>query len=292
MTNNVHIGNPVIDELRLCYIGEPQLLDELTKVEVGCYVYFGDFFLIRGTSDRYEFYYSVYGEVEANVIELGEIKFGRYGSYPDSRYVYYRINNPCLYSKELLKFALDFPIAIGLFLNNITSLDIAIDYQKNVSSIIKRMLRDERITTILNGKVIKERTKTIPEIMIDYSTSLNRLKCPTITIKQAKATKNKRRGVSIQSYDKKAEIVNSSNKKYILDYYGSPRYLFRLEVRLQYQELKDYLKSAAIALSEEIFFDQELLRKMYYYHLSSVLRFRKGRNVISWDEMIECAGKV
>jgi len=81
VTSNDNIGNPVIDELRLCYIGEPQFLVELTAVEAGCSIYLGDYYLIRGTSDRYEFYYSVYGEVEASVLELGEVKFGRYGGH-------------------------------------------------------------------------------------------------------------------------------------------------------------------------------------------------------------------
>ena len=57
---------------------------------------------------------------------------------------------------------------------------------------------------------------------------------------QKKAITNKCDGITIQAYDKKAEIENKSNKRYILDYYGNPKHLYRLEVRLHYQELKDY----------------------------------------------------
>ena len=68
----------------------------------------------------------------------------------------------------------------------------------------------------------------------------SRLHCPTITIKQAKAAKNKTKGVMVQSYDKKAEIETTSGKQYILDMYGHLRFLFRLEVRLSYRDLQEY----------------------------------------------------
>ena len=44
---------------------------------------------------------------------------------------------------------------------------------------------------------------------------MNKDKYLTVSIKQKKANKDKSRGATLTAYDKKAEISNSSGKKYI-----------------------------------------------------------------------------
>lgn len=285
------IGTPVIDELRLCYVAEPLLLEELSAAEVGSSVSVSPFVLYRVGGDRFQFQFVVclgdIGERE----EVGMLKYGRYGA-GDSPYVFYRLSNQVLYNETRLKEVLSLPEKMGMQFNNFTAIDIAIDYKKNISSIIKRMLRNDQIKTIYNGKVWKERKKIIPGITFDYSTSLSRLHCPTITLRQAKAAKNKDRGVTIQCYDKKAEIEISSDKQYILDYYDCPAHLFRLEVRLHYQELQDYCRREGVAQSIECLYDPAFLAGAFYYHLGSVLRFTLGRRKLDWQEIIERNGKV
>ena len=290
MSREGRIGKPVIDELRICYIADPLLLDDLSHVEVGKFREFAPFTVYRVSGDRFEYTFSIcIGDVEARE-EVGLFKYGRYGA-EDSTFCYLKVVNSVLYDQRRLKQVLSFPTLLGLVFNNFTAIDIAIDHSKNVSSIIKRMMRNPEVDTILNGKKIQDRRKRIPGVTIDYSTSLNRLKCPTITIRQAKAIKNKENGITVQSYDKKAE-VEGSEKEYILDYYNDPRYLFRLEVRLHYQELQDYCKKNNVIQCEEMLFDQETLMDMYYYHLSSVLRFSKGRVKLAWQDIISCSGRV
>ncbi len=153
-------------------------------------------------------------------------------------------------------------------------------------------MRNDQIKTIINGKAWKERKKIIPGVTFDYSTSLSRLHCPTITLRQAKAVKNKDKGVTIQCYDKKAEIEISSGKQYILDYYDCPAHLFRLEVRLHYQELQDYCRREGIAQGIECLYDPAFLAGAFYYHLGSVLRFTLGRKKLDWPGIIEHNGKV
>ena len=181
---------------------------------------------------------------------------------------------------------------LGLDFNNFTAIDIAIDHRKNVSAIIKRLMRNETIKTILNGRQIKNRSKVIPGVTFDYSTSLKRLQCPTITIKQAKAARNKDKGITVQAYDKKTEVEASSGKQYILDYYDHPRYLFRLEVRLHYQELQDYCKMINAVQCVDMIYKPDFLRDLYYYHLSAVVRFSKGRKKLAWPDLIDRNGKV
>ena len=83
-----------------------------------------------------------------------------------------------------------------------------------------------------------------------------------------------------------------SGKQYVLDYYDNPRYLFRFEVRLNYQEMQDYCRLINTAQNIDMVFDQEFLKGLYYYHLSAVLRFTKGRKKLAWSDLIDRNGRV
>ena len=285
------LGVPVIDELRLCYVAEPSLLLELAGIPIGHSAVFGEYTLVRIGGDRFEYTYVAFVEDTEARMEIGKIKFGRYGG-DGSNQVFYRVNNPILYDREKMELAMALPETLGLYFNDITALDIALDHSKNFSAIIKRMMRNEKVTTILNGRAVKDRKAVIKGISFDYSSSLSRLHCPTITIKQAKAAKNKAKGITIQSYDKKAEIECSSGKGYILDRYDNPRYLYRLEVRLNYQELQDYFRKAGIPQSVDVLKDPEFLADLFFYHLGAVLRFTRGRKPLAWQDIIQCGGRV
>lgn len=149
-------------------------------------------------------------------------------------------------------------------------------------------MRDKEVTTIINGKAIKDRCRILPELEVGYSTTLDRLRHPSITIKQKKAITNKNDGITVQAYNKHAEITNHSKKQYILDFYGNPKRLYRLEVRLRYRELKDYMMLTQTPATTDLIFDQQFLIHMFCYHLSSVVRFTKGRQKIQWDQLLEC----
>ena len=272
-------------------MADPLLLADLSRIEVGENRVFKPFTLFRIGGDRFEFIYAICIGETGDREEVGLFKFGRYGA-GESHYCYMRVSNHVLYDQEKLRAVLSFPDMLSLVFNNFTAIDIAIDHRKNISSIIKRLMRNEAIKTIINGKQIKDRSDVIPGVSVDYSTSLKRLRCPTITIRQAKASKNKNRGITIQSYDKKAEVETNSGKQYILEYYDRPRYLFRLEVRLHYQELQNYCKMINAVQCSDILFDYEFLEGLYYYHLSAVLRFTKGRSRLAWPDLIDRNGKV
>ena len=172
-------------------------------------------------------------------------------------------------------------------INNFTALDVAVDTHVNVPSLIKKMMRDKNITTILNGKAIKNRKAILPELFFEYSSSLDRLRNPTITIKQKKAISNKNEGITVQAYDKRAEVLNHSGKQYVIDFYDNPKRLYRLEVRLRYRELSDFLRLIKSPAMLEQLFNQNFLYNIFIYHLASVIRFTKGRRKISWGELLE-----
>ena len=275
----------VIDELKICYVTNVQDLAVFESVDIGYFFEHDGYSIIRLANDRFKFFFEIIERDE--VVAL--LKFGLYtDTMVERTYVYFRVSNHILYDRERLKRLLDLPASFGMLFNNFTSLDLAVDSDLNYTSIIKRMLRDRGLTTIINGKAIKDRKSLLTGVTFEYSTSLNRLRYPTITVKQKKAIINKNEGITIQFYDKKAEIDNHSNKQYILDYYGNPKRLYRLEDRLHYQELKDYFSGKGITPSIDVLNDSELLRDMFIYHLSSVIRFSRGRNRIPWETLLRC----
>ena len=278
-----------IDELKICYTAETDNLNEFFNAEIGTYLEIHGYRFHRIVSDRFRYYFEVWNSDE----QVAQLKFGLYIDLSTTRhFVYFKVNNHVLYKPNQLKTILELPNVLGLVFNNYTSIDLAIDSNVNFTSLIKRMMRDKAVTTIINGKAIKDRKQVLQGVGFNYSTSLNRLKHAAITIKQKKAISNKQHGITIQAYDKKAEIEQNSDKRYILDFYGQPKRLYRLEVRLHYQELKDYFSKANIEPVIDSMSNQELLRDMFFYHLAAVLRFTEKRKKLDWPTLINSNGKV
>ena len=109
---------------------------------------------------------------------------------------------------------------MNLHFNNITAIDLIKDFRKNIVNIIRRLYKNEQITTIVNGKAVKNRKQIIPKFHIDYSVSLERLRKPTFYAKQKKALHDKTKGICVCCYDKKTEVETESHKQYILDFYN------------------------------------------------------------------------
>lgn len=278
-----------IDELKICYTAETDTLNEFFSTEIGTYLEIHGYRFHRIVSDRFCYYFEVWDNDE----QIAQLKFGLYTDISTTKhFVYFKVNNQVLYRPNQLKTILELPNVLGIVFNNYTSIDLAIDSNVNFTSLIKRMIRNMAVTTIINGKAIKDRKQVLQGVSFQYSTSLDRLKHASITIKQKKAISNKQHGITIQAYDKKAEIEQNSDKRYILDFYGHPKRLYRLEVRLHYQELKDYFSKVNAEPIYGTMTNQELLQDMFYYHLAAVLRFTKGRKKLDWPTLIKCSGRI
>ena len=285
MTHNDKIK---IDELRICYVADEESLRDLMAVEAGKFIDSFGYRFYRIINDRFCYFYDIVLDGE----QVGHIKFGHYTDLNDGvLYVYYKIFNAVLYDHDIFTRMLELPTLLGLVFNNFTAIDLAYDASVNFPSLIRKMMRDEKVTTIINGKAVIDPKCLVQGVTIDYSTTLKRLVHPTITIRQKKAISNKNEGITIQAYDKKAEVLNKSNKQYILDYYGNPKRLYRLEVRLPYRELKDYFAKQGIAPTIDVVLDETLLKDMFLYHLSAVIRFTKSRKKISWSDLLSCNGR-
>lgn len=278
-----------IDELKICYTAETDNLNELMSIEIGSYFDLYGYRFYRIISDRFRYYFEVWEKDE----QVAWLKFGLYTDLSASKhFIYFKISNQVLYKPNQLNKTLELPDKFGFVFNNYTAIDLALDSNVNFTSLIKRMIRNKDITTIINGKAIKDRKQVLQGVSFQYSTSLDRLKHASITIKQKKAINNKKNGIIVQAYDKKAEIQQNSEKRYILDFYGQPKRLYRLEVRLHYQELKDYFSKVNGEPIIKTMSDQDLLQDLFYYHLSAVLRFTQGRKKLDWQTLIKCNGRV
>lgn len=283
---NEHIQ---VDELKICYTATPEDLNELMSIEIGSCMDIHGYRFCRTISDRFRYYFEVWNNNE-------QVAWLKYGLYTDlsvaKHFVYFKINNQVLYNQDQLNNTLALPEKFGFVFNNYTAIDLALDSNVNFTSLIKRMIRNKAITTIINGKAVKDRKQVLQGVSFQYSTSLDRLKHAAITIKQKKAISNKKNGIVVQAYDKKAEVEQNSDKRYILDFYGQPKRLYRLEVRLHYQELKDYFSKINGEPIIKTMSDQDLLQDLFYYHLSAVLRFTQGRKKLDWPTLIKCNGRV
>jgi len=280
----------VIDELKICYKAENEdCLNALKSVDAGECVFVGEYTFYRVINETFRYCF--------DVVEAGEhvavFKFWHYTDYDDATcYVYFKIANPILYDEKRLRQLIALPEKFDLVFNNFTAIDLAMDSRLNLPSVIKKMMRNKAIHTIINGKKVDDRKAILRGVSFEYSTSLDRLNHPTITFKQKKAIKNKNDGITVQAYDKQAEIAENSDKQYILEHYGNPKRLYRLEVRLHYRELKDYFRKIRLVPEPHIVFNADVLADMYFYHLSSVIRFTKGRRKVEWQELMKCNGRV
>ena len=296
------IGKTIIDELKLCYEADMTVLEDLASVNYGesydsgnLYSKSNDpanFSFYRTTSHHFKYAYDVcIGGINERK-KVATARFGRYGDVEVSDYFFYRVENYVLYDFDLLQYTLTIPEMLGMCFHNFTSLDIAIDARTDIARLMRRMWHREDVTTIINRKAIKDRKAIVKHLNLTYSTSLERLKNLTVYVKQSKASHDKTKGVTVQAYNKGNEISEASHKDYIREFYGNPKRLYRLEVHLNNAEIKDYCKRLDVSQDLNMIYDQTFLTDMFYYHLSSVIRFTKGREKLDWKDIIKNNGRL
>ena len=274
-------GTTIIDALTLCYKAEDDFLAYMRGVSES--IDFDKFSLYRTKGERHSQYFNVklYGT------KVASLYFDRYGANGKEPYIWFRINNYVLYDKPLLVETLSLPELLDLPFNNYTHLDLARDYRYNIGNRVRTMMRNPELKTILNGKQIIDRKKTLKNVFRTCGMSLDRDGGKGLVIKQAKAARNKNKGKTLACYDKIEEIKTESHKQYILDFYGNPKRLHRLEVRLNTDDIRSIATKLNIVLNEDIIFDINLLDAIYLHALRSLLRFKKGSKELEWKTLLD-----
>lgn len=282
----------MIDALTVCFEVENHYhFDSISSLDFGETYDLYEFQLVRIEGRYYDNVYTITYMDDDTEIEFGQLKFNiSRGSESDNLHengnlkVWISLNNQTLYTKD--QYNLGFiATKLGLEPHNITTLDLCKDTPFNVGKSLRKLIKDKTATTILNGKRVKDRNEDRPEITYTSSGSLNKNdKYMTVNVKQKNAVKDKSKGITLTTYDKAAEVKNSSGKDYILNFYGNPKKLYRTEVHLNNQEVKDYLEGRGLFFNYYMI-DEALLEDMFYHHLNSVIRFEKGKDHITWEDL-------
>lgn len=279
---NDRIGTTVIDALTLCYIAEGQLLNTLRGVSHRIDI--EAFTLHRILARAFHQYF----DVVLRGRKVASIYFDRRETEETELYLWMRFENFVLYDEVLLVEVMSLTKLLKLTFNNISHLDLARDFRYNVSERIRVLMRNPNLKTMINGKQIRNRDEALKGVTRTCRMSLSRDKTKSLTIKQAKAIKNKYDGITLDSYDKMDEIANKSEKHYILDYYDNPKRLHRLELRLNNQDILRLAETTGVAIIAEIIFDKECLDILYLQALQSILRFTDGRKKLDWQQLFNC----
>lgn len=280
MTNE-RLGRTIIDKLTLCYKAGGPLLSLLR--EVNSHTEFDKFQFYRTINEKYAHHFDVMLNGEKVMTACFEKHTNR-----DESYLWITLENYVFYDRELMVEVLKTTELLDLDFNNITHIELARDFKYNISERIRTLMRNPKLKTIINGKQVKDRKEVLTGLHRTCEMSLDK-DCPkSLTIKQVKTINNKYNGTMLDSYNKFNEIIHKSNKYYILDYYGNPSKLYRLEVRLNNADIKKLSNSCKIDITEDIIFDEYRLDKLYLKALHSLIRFTHGRKKLGWKMLFEC----
>ena len=261
----------VIDKLKLCYKrdNESQFWQMIT--EQPDHLQFGDFELVRGQADGT--YEGIYGVAYAQH-EFGTLLFDRF-SDKEKKYCWVSIRNQVFYSNTMrIDILNEFQDAVGFAgINNITQLDLACDLPFNPVPRIKKLLKREDVSVVRCGTKIEDKKQVIDGLFFLHPTNGLKELAPTLYF----SDNDKRKSFVV--YDKKKEIQHS-DKAYIADFYGNPRRLYRLEIRLTSDELFRYFKKNDISPSVDLLVDQSFLKSMYDEFLFRLLHVSYRRKSI------------
>lgn len=261
----------VIDKLKLCYKRNNENQFWMMMAEQPDHLQFGDFELVRGQADGT--YEGIYGVAYAQH-EFGTLLFDRF-SDKEKKYCWVSIRNQVFYSNTMrIDILNEFQDAVGFEgINNITQLDLACDLPFNPVPRIKKLLKREDVSVVRCGTKIEDKKQVIDGLFFLHPTNGLKELAPTLYF----SDNDKRKSFVV--YDKKKEIQHS-DKAYIADYYGNPRRLYRLEIRLTSDELFRYFKKNDISPSVDLLADQSFLKSMYDEFLFRLLHFSYKRKSI------------
>lgn len=298
--------NIMIDKLKLCYKVKQEsfinVLRETPNIERD-WTNVGFSLRKRSSGKHYDFIYEIwymdYADKTCTTMEeqmFGTICFGlrmdKDEAFEDYVWLHvenkqfylpynWEVGNRTIYIEYITEY-------LQLEFNNITSFDLAVDSDVNYSKKIIRLLRTECLIPIVNGSKITDREKLIEEILYIGVGNLKRIKEYTLQIGQKKALKDRSSGLMLVAYNKKREIENHSHKEYIIELHDNPKRLYRLEVRINSDSMKAFLRGEEICFSPNLLFNNDFLWYVFLTFLNRIIRFQavRGRKVFGVMDLI------
>ena len=234
-----------VDKLRLCYKQPEGLFDRLMQYSTGDYVQMNDYAVHITDDGRGQRGTETPTKVIVNVLTSDSILLGTFTFNKTAKYnglCFFRYENKALY--QCMGYAPDKPprkynaidylpyVAddLGLQLNNITELELAIDVNKNPVPLIRRLIKcDEGFDMFVNGKRVPDNMREI-ECYGEYFTRSRAKLCRTPSLYFGQ----KYTDLKLRVYDKSKEIRdNNGCKDYITEWddFGKQS-IYRMEVRM------------------------------------------------------------
>lgn len=290
---------PMIDKLKICYtLSSTSRLKELREYPLDVLEFPDwDFRLRRIDGKHFSFMYEIVyifnkGDSLEDMEEqvFGTIQWGLRSDRDEAfkPYVWLYVDNSQFYLKYdystngRLMYLGYIEQMLGLVFNNITHLDLALDTTINFSKVLIKMIRNKDYYPIINGTKITDRKKLIEDILYIGVGNLERIREYSLLLQ------NKKNDLSLNAYNKKREIENKSKKYYVMESYGSPRQLYRLEVRINSDVMKDFFARNRIEYNPSMFITDDWLWLLYLTFLNRLIRFQstKGRKVYGVLDLI------
>ena len=165
---------------------------------------------------------------------------------------------------------------LELKFHSLTRLDLAFDDTRNLSKRLIRAIRDEALIPIVNGTKATDRDKLLEDILYIGVGSCRIIKEYNLIVQQ------KNGDLRLSAYNKKREIESNSGKHYIAEANGNPNYLFRLEVRVNGDTLREYFQHLGIEYNPMLFCNEDFLWRLFLDFSNRVLRFQtvKGKQTL------------
>ncbi|MFV0470194.1 MAG: hypothetical protein ACK5MK_14880 [Dysgonomonas sp.] len=231
---------------------------------------FGETMLKKITDSKSPYYHIRKVYYQGNIL-LGRIDLVNSKRLPkEKNLIQFTIDNEVFYNNTL-KYLPIVLSELNLSVNNITQVEIAIDYHNH--DIEKKLVREifrETNTIKLLGKTVRDREKELKDIKNFGSAGSKGFNIGTIYIFAKKNNKNTKFG--LRCYDKYKEIEDSSEKYYISEFHEKyntkPERLFRLEIFFHYDELNRYIKGKKHSMKAEEFLNR-LFDTAFLYDLAS-----------------------
>ena len=267
---NIHV-----DKVKLCYtLYEDSPLYQLMETSLEIYeLPHWDFRLEKTEGKYYNYIYKIiYLERTSNNSNsdydmqcFGTLRWGLKADKEGgmSGFVWIEIDNKQLYlnynynTNNRLVYLDYIEEMLGLKFHNLTRIDLAFDDTRNLSKRLIRAIRDEALIPIVNGTKVKDRDKLLEDILYIGVGSCRRIKEYNLIVQQ------KNGDLRLSAYNKKREIESNSGKHYIAEANGNPNYLFRLEVRVNGDTLREYFQHLDIKYNPMLLCNEEFLWRLF-----------------------------
>ena len=221
-------------------------------------------------SNRYRYSY----KIQYKEFYMGTLDFELYTGLHNDK-IRIKVDNEVFYNNTL-QYISNVIQDLNLHINNIQTLDIAVDsYKHDSEQKIRCSMLNKTYQVKMLGKIIKDRNQTlIDRIFFNIGSLNNPYQSRSLVIRGAKRLKE------LICYDKMKEIDEVSKKYYIAEFHKSKnpklKNIYRTEIRFQYEELKRYSKKIKRVITFEDLLNPQFLSDMFFDTLDKIITIYDG----------------